>query len=271
MICRKCKTELPPNAVYCHMCGTKQDVGKSTKKRGNGQGTVYKRGNTWTACATRYEGNRRITKSKGGFDKKKDAIAWLSSASFVTDKPATTFAELYAEWSKLHYPTISKKKASIYAGAYKKCAALYGKKWTDIGLRHMQAVVNAQKETFYPRRDLKVLFSLMSKYAIIAGYSDRDLTPNIKLPPKEKPHKKAFTDAEIDSLWKDYNAGNSFFWGDLAYDLYGNAVRRNHHRKARKCALGGFLPTGWNQDRCGKGRRDSACGLHKTNRKAAAR
>lgn len=57
---------------------------------------------------------------------------------------------------------------------------------------------------------MKVLFSLMSKYAIIAGYSDRDLTPNIKLPPKEKPHKKAFTDAEIDSLWKDYNAGNSF-------------------------------------------------------------
>lgn len=149
-------------------------------------------------------------KNERRFSAQNDAIDWLSTVSFVTDKPPATFAELYAEWSAQHYPTISDKKAGLYEAAYKKCSALHGKKWSEVGLRHMQTIINEQKETYYPRRELKVLFSLMSKYAIIAGYSDKDLSPALKLPPKAKPHKEAFSESEIEALWEDYEAGNSF-------------------------------------------------------------
>lgn len=211
MICRKCKKDIPPDSRYCLYCGADQiPPARATKKRGNGQGSVYKRGKTWTAAVTKYEYGKRYVKTRGGFEKKKDALEWLSAASFVAPRVSPTFKSLYDEWSALHFPTISKKKASIYAGAYKKCSALYAMKWTDIGLRHFQAVVNEQKETYHARRDLKIVFSLMGKYAIVAGYADRNLAANIKLPPQEKPHKVAFTEAEIEALWRDYDAGNKF-------------------------------------------------------------
>ena len=42
MICRKCKKEAPDGA-FCIFCGTKQEKARGgPKKRGNGQGSVFK-------------------------------------------------------------------------------------------------------------------------------------------------------------------------------------------------------------------------------------
>ena len=210
MICRKCSKEIQEGSLFCNYCGAKQEVVKTPKKRGNGQGSVYKRGNVWEAAATRYEGTNRIVKRKSGFKKKKDALDWLSTVKFSTNRATITFEQLYKEWSALHYPTIAASKSKAYVTSYKKASALYNMKWNDIGLRHMQSVVNSLKETYYPRKYMKTMLSMMSKYAIVAGYSDRDFTANIKLPPMEKPHKVAFSDEEINALWNDYNAGNDF-------------------------------------------------------------
>ena len=211
MICRKCKKEIPDESAFCNHCGATQEAKERTpKRRGNGQGSVFKRGKTYQAVATKYENGTRITKTKGGFEKKKDAVDWLATVSFAVPKTDKTFKHIYDEWSAIHYPTISPKKKSIYEGAYAKCEKLYGMKWGDIGIRHFQDVVNSAKETYYPRRDLKILFSLMSQYAVTAGYANTNYASYIKLPPKEKPHKVPFTEDEIKALWKDYEAGNDF-------------------------------------------------------------
>lgn len=211
MKCKKCSAELPPDAVFCHLCGAKQSAAdRKPKRRGNGQGTVYKRGRTYTACATRYEQGQRLVKTKGGFERKKDAVDWLATVSFSVPKTSKTFQQIYDEWSGIHYPTIVKKKRQIYEAAYNKSEKLHTMKWSEIGLRHFQEVVNSAKETYYPRRDIRVLFSLMSQYAIVSGYSDFNFAPLIKLPLKEKPHKVPFSDAEIASLWKGYESGDDF-------------------------------------------------------------
>ena len=51
MICTKCKTEVVQGAIFCHQCGRKLITQKKsrTKSRGNGTGTAFKRGSTWTA------------------------------------------------------------------------------------------------------------------------------------------------------------------------------------------------------------------------------
>ena len=211
--CRKCGLPLPDNAKFCPACGAKQELpARGRKRRGNGQGSVYRRGTGWMACATRWEAGIRLTKTKSGFKTKKEGYDWLATVSFSRPKEGAlkTFQQIYEEWSSIHYPTISKKKRQIYEGAYRKCAPLYSMKWNDVGIRHMQKIVNAQRETYYPRRDLKVLFSLMSQFAIVEGYSDVNYAVHIKLPPREKPHKEPFSEEEIQALWKDYEAGNEF-------------------------------------------------------------
>ena len=70
MICRKCKQEVPDGA-YCIMCGTKQEITRGKKRRGNGQGYARKRGNTWQAELGIYKNGTRITLTKGGFKTKK--------------------------------------------------------------------------------------------------------------------------------------------------------------------------------------------------------
>ena len=40
--CRKCKKEILDDSKFCNYCGSKQVLEHSSKKRGNGEGTVYK-------------------------------------------------------------------------------------------------------------------------------------------------------------------------------------------------------------------------------------
>ena len=175
-------------------------------KRGNGQGTILREHNgTYTAVATSYATGERRTKKKRGFVRKRDAAAWLASVTWATAGGSTvTFKELYEEWSPLYYASVSTKRAAIMRGVYARCTRLYNLRWVDIGVRHMQTLINDQPELYYPRRDMKVLFSLMGQYAIVAGYADRDFSGALKLPPKTPPHKEPFTLEEVDLLWADY-------------------------------------------------------------------
>ena len=175
-------------------------------KRSNGRGSIIRdaKRHTYTAVLTSYASGKRLTKSRRGFATKREAETWLRTVTFALPSVRpVTFSELWAEWSPTYLPQVSAKRASIMRGAYAKCAPLYNMRWVDIGVRHMQALINEQT-TFYPARDLKTLFSLMSQYAMVSGYADRDFTQALKLPAKAAPHKEPFSPEEIDLLWQDH-------------------------------------------------------------------
>lgn len=218
--CKKCRKELPEEASFCPWCGSDQKP--HPKRRGNGQGTIIREVNgTYTAVATSYANYKRETRKKRGFIRKKDAADWLASVNFaLPSRPAVTFKELYEEWSPLYFAQVSDKRAAIMRGVFAKCSRLYNMRWVDIGVRHMQQLINEQPETYYPRRDMKVLFSLMGQYAIISGYADRDFSGALKLPPKVAPHKEPFTPEEVDLLWQDYARTSDPYTGAALVMIY---------------------------------------------------
>ena len=215
MLCRKCKKEIPEGSKYCNLCGASQTAPETPHKRrrGNGQGSVIKEPNgTYTAVKTQMRGDRRVTKKKRGFRQKKDAIQYLPLMVFGADPDdgkKITFAKLYEDWSEKHYEKLSDSKVTAYRIAYKRCEPLYPLIWRTITLKQMQAVVDSLP-SFYTKRDVKLLLSLMGEYALKNEYADKNRGKLIDLPPLDTKEKEAFTVDEVKSLWTDYENGNTF-------------------------------------------------------------
>ena len=74
MICRKCKTELPDTAVFCFLCGVKQDL--STRRKEESGWRLGLQAARHTARVTSHIGGRHSI-TKGGFIRKQDAEAYL--------------------------------------------------------------------------------------------------------------------------------------------------------------------------------------------------
>lgn len=174
-------------------------------KRGNGQGSAIKTGKTYRAVLNHYEDGKRYQKTKRGFKTKRAALEWCAANStWASTDCAVTFSDVYKEWSAAHYPTISDKRQKQYAHVYEISKSLHDKRMKDLGVRHYQAVLNTQKNTNATRKMFRQVFSMMSDYAIRAGYIATNYAKLCELPPESKPIKRAFTEAEIQKMEKHY-------------------------------------------------------------------
>ena len=215
MICRKCKKEIPDESAFCMYCGQSQAEPKRTpKKRGNGQGTVFKRGKTYTAMKTKHINGQKKTISQGGFRTKSDAIEYLPKLKFdeavVRRLNNITFKSLYDEWSGVTYTNMSYSRQTALKKAYERCKPLWDRPWRDLIVVDMQTVVNEEASTFYPRRDMRNLMSMMAKHAIENDYFDKNYAQYIKLPELIENEIQPFEVEEILAFWNDYQAGNDF-------------------------------------------------------------
>jgi integrase len=174
-------------------------------KRGNGQGSAIKTGKTYRAVLNHYEDGKRYQKTKRGFKTKRAALEWCAANStWASTDCAVTFSDVYKEWSAAHYPTISDKRQKQYAHVYEVSKSLHDKRMKDLGVRHYQAVLNTQKNTNATRKMFRQVFSMMSDYAIRAGYIATNYARLCELPKEGKPMKRAFTEAEIQKMEKLY-------------------------------------------------------------------
>lgn len=174
-------------------------------KRGNGQGSAIKTGKTYRAVLNHYEDGKRYQKTKRGFKTKRAALEWCAANNtWASTDCAVTFSDVYKEWSAAHYPTISDKRQKQYAHVYEVSKSLHDKRMKDLGVRHYQAVLNTQKNTNATRKMFRQVYSMMSDYAIRAGYIATNYARLCELPKEEKPMKRAFTEAEIQKMEKLY-------------------------------------------------------------------
>lgn len=230
MICIKCSAEIPDDSRFCMFCGKKQLTSdeaaqKSTKKRGNGQGSVYKRGNKWCAAVTLgyYMENgvrKRKVRKKAGFERKKDALAYIEELRTVRPRPQTvTFEELWTKY-QTKLSTLSKSKQSAYKIAWNRISDEI--RFCDVDeptVSELQEITDRHGSSYYTKRDIKSLLSHLYKIALMDDFADKNRAQYIQLPQLEQSEREVFTEDEINVLWSSYQSG-SMTAGHMLIMLY---------------------------------------------------
>ena len=208
--CIKCGQELPDEAVYCFICGKKQITQKNTshKKRANGEGCVYKRGDKWEAVTTigTYENGIKKRRHKGGFDTKKAALQYLEEQKYKPKRDITL--EGVYKSIQPHIDNLSKDKRLHYNLAWTRLSVLHRANLPDLNVIDLQTVVDKEAPSRYPAKDMRDLLSLIYERAIADEYVTINKAKYITLPESEEKETVPFTAEEIKALWKDYYAGN---------------------------------------------------------------
>lgn len=210
MICLKCKKEIPEGSAFCNHCGAAQTPQQRTRKqRGNGQGSVYKRGAKWAAEITLgyyldQQGKRkRKVRRKCGFDKKKDAVAYLETLRAEGMPVAvSTVADLYRLYHTESEKKLSHSKMQAYEIAWKKISGIVGfRKISSFTVPELQQITDAAGISYYTKRDIKNLLSNLYKIAIRDDMADKNRAQYIQLPEHETAERTVFTEDEIALMW----------------------------------------------------------------------
>ena len=226
MLCTKCKTELVPGALYCHQCGKKLTATKKsrTKSRGNGTGTAFKRGSTWTAQAV--VGYRKlpddlqspenakqripIKVTKGGFPTRAAALAYVPTlkAGGSRSDEAPRLSEYWDLYERDELSALGKTKQDAYRIAWKRLEPLHNTRMDAISVSDLRRTVAEACTTYYTAKDVKMLLSALFKLAAADGHVNKDLPSFIVLPQLEEKEQQPFSDTEQAALWKLYESGD---------------------------------------------------------------
>jgi len=190
-----------------------------TKVRGNGQGTAFKRGNTWTACVTvgwklpsdPTQKKIPVRRTKGGFSTKKDAIAYCPTLLAGGIEPRTEVPRLSDYWrtySEGKMLEISKGKQSAYRTAWKRLKPIMDIRMDCISVDLLQKTIDNACTTFDPAKDCKSLLSNLFELAAAERYAARELPSFITLPEHEEKERIPFNKDEQKAIWKVYDDGD---------------------------------------------------------------
>lgn len=215
MNCKRCHKDMQLDAPFCPWCGAKQEASKGRKTRGNGQGSVFKTGSSWTAQITigwrvsSKTGKPYSIKRKScGHKTKAAAIAALEGLhSNISERRIPTLFHYWEMYEKSELAALSNSKQTAYQIAWGKLKPLHYKQVDAITVFDLRTIAESTAPTYYPRKDIKTLLSHLFKLAGADGFASKDLPDYIQLPTLEEKERQPFSDLEQGALWKAYESG----------------------------------------------------------------
>ena len=216
MICPKCHKEPPQDARFCPWCGRLLGaVPRSSTRRGNLQGTAYKRNGSWTAKWTVHsftdgEGKyHQICKTKSGFAKKADALSYCLRArdEAAEEKKIPQLIDVWNQYKDSRLKELSKDKQTNYPIAWKRWEPLWYYRVDRITSAQMQETVDKATSTYYPAKDMKTVMVNLYKIIGAEGYASKDVPTFIRLPELAEAEQTPFSETEQAALWKAWENG----------------------------------------------------------------
>ena len=229
MICTKCKTEAVPGAIFCHQCGKKLITTKKrrAKSRGNGTGCAYYDPVHRYWIAQVVVGYRQlppfdlsnpenmkqripIKKTKGGFKRREDALAYCAILKNGHQKPtvAPTLTEYWSTFQNGKYAALSPSKQQAYRTAWKKLSDIANVSIDQITVADLQNLVSEKCNSYYTARDVRTLLISLFRIAAADGYARQEVPTFIQLPALQETEQTPFSETEQTALWKLYESGD---------------------------------------------------------------
>lgn len=209
---------MPEGSLYCNMCGKKQVIARKPKRRGNGQGTAFRRGKTYTASwVEKYyadeNGKLHIKRhTKGGFRTLSAALAYAANPpeSNAAENKVPTLRDYYNAYVNGQYKKLSASKKTAYRIAWERWEDLAECEIQGLKIASLQTQLDDKVETYYPARDMRSVLSAIYALAIADGVANVNLAKYLTLPTLEEKEGIAFTEEEIAAFWRAYESGNNF-------------------------------------------------------------
>ena len=80
---------------------------------------------------------------------------------YDTKAAKMTFDEVYEEWSKKKFPTVSESNIKGYKASYKTCGILYNRVFKDLKLADLQQVIDTCGKNFPTLKKIKIILLLL--------------------------------------------------------------------------------------------------------------
>lgn len=219
MICVKCRQNVADGVFCCH-CGADQRPQKrNPRRRGNGTGSIIKRGKTYTAIAsgavytvTTENGEKKLKRArtwKSGFKTKAEANEYLVTLK-ENRKKVPTVSDLWERYKKNKLPKLSESKQVAYKIARNKLEPVIGHRIDELTLEDLQSIVDEKGKTYYPSKDIKNVLSHLYKLAMPDGYVSVNLSDFIVLPELEEAEAVPFSEEEVQTFWTAWANGDKF-------------------------------------------------------------
>ena len=133
-------------------------------------------------------------------------LAEYNMNPYDTKAAKMTFAQVYEEWSKKKFPTVSESNVKGYTASYKASAILHNRIFKELKYSDLQQVIDTCGKNYPTLKKIKVLFNQLydfalkndicnkdySTYVEIAQYKDRN--PN-------KYDRNKFSKEEVAKVW----------------------------------------------------------------------
>ena len=133
-------------------------------------------------------------------------LADYNNNPYDTKSAKMTFDEVYEEWSKRKYPTVSDSNVKGYTAAYKTCSNLYNKVFKDLKLVDLQTVIDNCGKNYPTMRKIKVLFNQLYDFALKNDICNKDYSTFVDIVQYKdrNPNKfdrNKFEKDEIERIW----------------------------------------------------------------------